>query len=68
VNPDLRCERTTKMKVCIIGASGKLAQHTVQRALDEGYEVGGVCRAQSVGTLDRFSGRIAALLPRTAEA
>lgn len=30
----------------------------VQHALDRGYEVVGVCRAQSVGKLDAFAGRI----------
>jgi hypothetical protein len=30
----------------------------VQHALDRGYEVVGVCRAQSVGKLDAFKGRI----------
>ena len=46
------------MKVCIIGASGQLGQYMVQHALDRGYEVVGVCRAQSVEKLDRFKGRI----------
>jgi hypothetical protein len=46
------------MKVCIIGASGKLGQYMVQHALDRGYEVVGVCREQSVHKLDRFAGRI----------
>src|SRR3989337_2706471 len=46
------------MKVCIIGASGKLGQYMVQHALDRGYEVVGVCREQSVGKLDAFKGRI----------
>jgi NAD(P)-dependent dehydrogenase (short-subunit alcohol dehydrogenase family) len=45
-------------KVCIVGASGKLGQYMVQHALDRGYEVVGVCRAQSVGKLDKFKGRI----------
>jgi hypothetical protein len=45
-------------KVCIVGASGKLGQYMVQHALDRGYEVVGVCRAQSVGKLDAFAGRI----------
>jgi NAD(P)-dependent dehydrogenase (short-subunit alcohol dehydrogenase family) len=46
------------MKVCIVGASGKLGRYMVQHALDRGYEVVGVCREQSVEKLDRFKGRI----------
>ncbi len=46
------------MKVCIIGASGKLGQYMVQQALERGYEVVGVCRPRSVSKLDRFKGRI----------
>ena len=46
------------MRVCIVGASGKLGQYMVQHALDRGYEVVGVCREQSVEKLDRFKGRI----------
>jgi NAD(P)-dependent dehydrogenase (short-subunit alcohol dehydrogenase family) len=46
------------MKVCVVGASGKLGQYMVQHALDRGYEVVGVCRAQSIEKLDRFKGRI----------
>jgi NAD(P)-dependent dehydrogenase (short-subunit alcohol dehydrogenase family) len=46
------------MKVCIVGASGKLGQYMVQHALERGYEVVGVCRAQSVSKLDRFKERI----------
>lgn len=46
------------MKVCIIGASGKLGRYMVQQSLDRGYEVVAVCRPQSVGKLDDFKGRI----------
>ena len=46
------------MKVCIVGASGKLGQYMVRHALDRGWEVVGVCREQSVGKLDAFAGRI----------
>jgi len=46
------------MRVCIVGASGKLGQYMVQHALDRGYEVVGVCRAQSVDKLDAYKGRI----------
>jgi hypothetical protein len=46
------------MKVCIVGASGKLGQYMVRHALDRGYEVVGVCRASSVTKLDAFKGRI----------
>jgi hypothetical protein len=33
----------------------------VQQALDRGYEVVGVCRAESMGKLDAFTGRITVL-------
>lgn len=46
------------MKVCIVGASGKLGQYMVQHCLDRGYEVIGVCRPKSVGKLDRFKNRM----------
>jgi len=47
-----------EIKVCIVGASGKLGQYMVEHALQRGYEVVGVCREQSVHKLDRFDGRI----------
>lgn len=46
------------MKICIVGASGKLGRYMVQHALDRGYEVVGVCRERSVSKLDAFNGRI----------
>ena len=46
------------MKICIIGASGKLGNYMVQHALDRGYEVVGVCRERSVSKLEAFKGRI----------
>jgi len=46
------------MKICIIGASGKLGKYMVQHALDQGYEVVGVCRERSVSKLDAFKRRI----------
>jgi NAD(P)-dependent dehydrogenase (short-subunit alcohol dehydrogenase family) len=47
-----------RLRVCIVGASGKLGLYMVGHALDRGYEVVGVCREQSVGKLDAFKGRI----------
>ena len=46
------------MKICIIGASGKLGKYMVQHALDRGYEVIGVCRERSVSKLEQFKGLI----------
>jgi hypothetical protein len=46
------------MKICIIGASGKLGTYMVQHALDRGHEVVGVCRERSVSKLEAFKGRI----------
>jgi len=53
------------MKVCIIGASGKLGQYMIQHALDRGYEVVGVCREESVPKLERFAGRVTVVPGRT---
>lgn len=46
------------MRVCIVGASGKLGRYMVRHALDRGYEVVGVCREKSIGKLLPFEGRI----------
>jgi NAD(P)-dependent dehydrogenase (short-subunit alcohol dehydrogenase family) len=46
------------MRICVVGASGKLGKYMVQHALDRGYEVVAVCREQSVGKLAEFEGRI----------
>lgn len=53
------------MKVCIIGASGKLGRYMVQHALGRGYEVVAVCREKSVGKLAAFAGRITLVPGRT---
>jgi NAD(P)-dependent dehydrogenase (short-subunit alcohol dehydrogenase family) len=53
------------MKVCIVGASGKLGQYMVQHALERGYDVTGVCREQSVPKLDQFKGRITVVPGKT---
>lgn len=44
------------MKVCIVGASGKLGQYMIGHALERGWAVTGVCRAKSVPKLDAFKG------------
>jgi hypothetical protein len=46
------------LKVCIIGASGKLGQYMLQHALDRGHEVVAVCREKSIEKLCSFQGRI----------
>lgn len=55
------------MKVCIVGASGKLGKYMVQHALDRGYDVVGVCRERSVSKLDEFQGRITIVPGATAD-
>ena len=46
------------MRVCIVGASGKLGTHMVGHALERGHEVVAVCREQSVAKLAEFDDRI----------
>ena len=55
---EFQLNKEKKMKICIIGASGKLGKYMVQHALDRGYEVVGVCRERSVSKLETFKGRI----------
>lgn len=47
------------MKVCVVGASGKLGRYMVQHALDRDHEVVGVCREKSAEKLAGFGDRIA---------
>ena len=53
------------MKVCIVGASGKLGQYMIRHCLDRGYDVVGVCRPESTGKLDQFRDRIVIVPGRT---
>jgi NAD(P)-dependent dehydrogenase (short-subunit alcohol dehydrogenase family) len=46
------------MRLCLVGASGKLGKYMVQHALDRGYEVVTVCREKSIGKLAEFKSRI----------
>jgi hypothetical protein len=46
------------MRVCVVGASGKLGRYMVGHCLDRGYDVVGICREQSVGKLDDYRDRI----------
>lgn len=55
---DARTPGSATMRVCIVGASGKLGRYMVQHALDRDWEVVGVCREKSVPKLADFEGRI----------
>jgi hypothetical protein len=46
------------MRVCVVGASGKLGRYLVQHCVDRRYEVVGVCRERSVGKLAPFGDRV----------
>lgn len=52
-------------QVCIVGASGKLGQYMIRHALERGYRVVGVCRAESVSKLDAFADRITIIAGKT---
>lgn len=53
------------MKVCIVGASGKLGTYMIQHCLDRHCEVTGVCRAESVKKLKEFEGHLRVFPGRT---
>lgn len=55
------------MKVCIVGASGKLGVYMVQHSLERGYDVVGVCRERSIRKLDPFAGRLAVIPGATSD-
>jgi NAD(P)-dependent dehydrogenase (short-subunit alcohol dehydrogenase family) len=46
------------VRVCVVGASGKLGRYMIQHCLDRGDEVIGVCREQSVPKLGALADRI----------
>jgi uncharacterized protein YbjT (DUF2867 family) len=52
VQPAADLEGVRAMKVCIVGASGKLGQYMVQHALDRGYEVVGGSRGPKAPDVD----------------
>jgi putative NADH-flavin reductase len=56
---------SVRLKVCIVGASGKLRQYMVKHVLDRGYQVVGVCREASVGKIDAFKGRMTVIAGAT---
>ena len=53
------------MRVCIVGASGKLGHYMIDHCLDRGHEVIGVCREESVSKLDAYRERITVMPGRT---
>lgn len=57
-NYESQGRRPGALRVCVVGASGKLGRYMVRWALERGYEVVGVCRAQSVEKLADFADRI----------
>lgn len=56
------------MKVCVVGASGKLGRYMVELLLERGHEVVGVCRERSVDKLDSFRDRITLVPGQTDDA
>ncbi|MEE4024227.1 NAD(P)H-binding protein [Gordonia sp. PKS22-38] len=58
-------DTTQPMRVCIVGASGKLGHYMIRHCLERGYEVVSVCRPESVAKLDEFADRIEIIPGRT---
>src|SRR3954452_11548687 len=58
-------KRRPIVKVCIVGASGKLGHYMIEHCLERGYEAVGVCREESVGKLDAYRDRITLIPGRT---
>ena len=56
------------MRVCILGASGKLGRYMVSHCLERGWDVVGVCRARSVEKLSDVADRIEIVPGRTNDA
>ncbi|MFZ5964677.1 NAD(P)-dependent oxidoreductase [Thalassococcus sp. BH17M4-6] len=52
-------------RICIIGISGKLGQYMARHALDQGLEVRGVCRPESLHKLADLAHRITVFPGRT---
>ena len=46
------------MRVCVIGASGKLGRYLIRHCLERGHQVVGVCRVQSVDKLADLGDRV----------
>lgn len=58
MNDSERAAHRPRLRICIVGASGKLGRYMVEHALARGYEVVGVCREVSAGKLARFQDRM----------
>ncbi len=57
-----------RLRVCVVGGSGKLGRYLIQHSLDRGYDVVAVCREQSVHKLADLADRIEVVPGRTDDA
>jgi len=57
-----------RLRVCVVGASGKLGRYLVQHCLDRGHDVVAVCREQSVGKLADVANRVTIMPGHTDDA